>query len=69
VTFKQLKFSQNVHETKKDGEPSTLMKKCTTLIKKKLYNFYEKHYTVNFFQKTCYGFEKTPKKLHMKNNN
>jgi hypothetical protein len=29
----------------------------------------KKHYTMNLFQKNCYSFEKTSKKLHMKNNN
>jgi len=41
VTFKQLKFSQNIHTMKKDDEAPTMMKKCATLILK-MYNFYEK---------------------------
>lgn len=45
VTFKQLKFSQNIHTMKKDDKPPTMIKISATLILK-MYNFYEKalHY-------------------------
>jgi hypothetical protein len=61
VTFKQLKFSQNMHKMKRDDEPPTIMKKCATPIKKSA-TFMKKHFTMNLFQKKCYSFEK-----HLKN--
>jgi len=52
VTFKQLKFSQNIHTMKKDDKPPTMMKIWATLIKK-CTTFMNKHYTMNLFQKNC----------------